>query len=513
LERAELVIVQEAFSTTATCAYADLLLPATTWGEKEGTVTNSERRISRVRSSVPAPAQTRHDWQIAVDFAQALAPRLGKPAALFDYPTPESVWNEHRESTRNRDLDITGMSYDLLESQGPQQWPMLEGAAQGKLRLYEDGVFPTPDGRARFVATPYKPVAEPREARYPFSLTTGRLRDQWHGMSRTGTLGRLFGHVPEPSLQMHRQDMERRLLKEGDLVQVSSRRASIVVPVQASAELGLSQVFMAMHWGQEFISGTSATGAPLAGVNALTTSAYCPDSKQPEFKHAAVKVLKAELPWSLVAVAWLDADRVLCAQSALRKCMGNFAYASCVPFARTTAFHGERSGLVFAAAHHEPVPAEVLLQIEKLLTLDDPHTVRYADPKQGQHRAALMRHGASEGTATLNAYLLAGDTSAHVWMQTLLMDALPAQRYGRALLLPSATPPIPVVSRGKAVCTCFDVSDAAITTQLAQCTGSAPERLQSLQQSLKCGTNCGSCLPQLQRMVRASLTQVHAPLP
>jgi len=518
LERAELVIVQEAFATTATCAYADLLLPATTWGEKEGTVTNSERRISRVRSAVSAPAQTRHDWQIAVDFAQALAPRLGKQAALFDYPTSESVWNEHRESTRDRDLDITGMSYALLESQGPQQWPMVEGAAHGLARLYEDGVFPTPDGRARFVAAPYKPVAEPREARYPFSLSTGRLRDQWHGMSRTGTLGRLFGHVPEPSLQMHRQDMERRLLKEGDLVQVTSRRASIVVPVQASAELGVSQVLMAMHWGQEYISGASATGTPLAGVNALTTSAYCPDSKQPEFKHAAVKVLKAELPWSVVAIAWLDADQVLSAQSALRECMGSFAYASCVPFARTTTAHGERSGLVFRAAHHEPVPTAVLLHIEKQLALDDPHTVRYADPKRGQHRAALMRHGAggagasagagaSEDAVTLNGFLLAGDTSAHIWMRTLLMDALPAQRYGRALLVPGSTPPVPVVSRGTAVCTCFDVTDTAITTQLAQCTGTAPERLHSLQQSLQCGTNCGSCLPQLQRMVRASMAQ------
>ena len=143
---------------------------------------------------------------------------------MFPYPTAESVWNEHRESTRGRDLDITGMDYAQLEAT-PLQWPMPEGASAGKVRLYEDGVFPTPDGRARFANVAYKPVAEPREARYPFSLTTGRLRDQWHGMSRTGTLGRLFGHVAEPTVQMNPQDMARRLLKEGDLVHVALRTA------------------------------------------------------------------------------------------------------------------------------------------------------------------------------------------------------------------------------------------------------------------------------------------------
>jgi len=171
LERVEFVIVQEAFSTTATAAYADLLLPATTWGEKVGSVTNSERRISLVRPAVKAPGSTRHDWQIAVDIARRLEARLPErlngQTTLFAYDTAESVWNEHRESTRGRDLDITGLSFDLIERQGPQQWPMPEGAATGKARLYEDGVFPTEDGRARFSAAEFRPVAEPRDARYP----------------------------------------------------------------------------------------------------------------------------------------------------------------------------------------------------------------------------------------------------------------------------------------------------------------------------------------------------------
>ncbi|MDP2742242.1 MAG: molybdopterin-dependent oxidoreductase, partial [Hydrogenophaga sp.] len=215
LERAEFVVVQEAFATATTCDFADLLLPATTWGEKEGTVTNSERRISRARAAVPSPGEARHDWQIVVDFAQRIETMLrpGQPT-LLPYDTPESIWIEHRESTRGRDLDITGLSYAMLDKQGPQQWPLREGAAQGKERLYEDGNFPTADGKARFAALTWKPVAEPRESRFPFSLTTGRLRDQWHGMTRTGTLGRLFGHVSEPMVQMHPQDIERRALKD-----------------------------------------------------------------------------------------------------------------------------------------------------------------------------------------------------------------------------------------------------------------------------------------------------------
>ncbi|MES3014966.1 MAG: nitrate reductase, partial [Pseudomonadota bacterium] len=290
LEVAEFVVVQEAFATTATCAWADLLLPASTWGEKDGTVTNSERRISRVRSAMPAVGQARDDWRIAADFARRLEARLQPGGSTrFAWPTPEWVWNEHRESTRGRDLDITGLSYAALEL-GAQQWPFPEGASTGRARLYEDGIYPTDDGRATFVDTPYVKLAEPRDVRYPFSLNTGRLRDQWHGMSRTGTIGRLFGHVPEPSIEMHGQDMQRLGIKDGDLVQVTSKRGSIVLPARASEQQSLAQAFIAMHWGDEFLSGSTSTGQRAAGVNALTSPAFCPSSKQPELKHAAVKI-------------------------------------------------------------------------------------------------------------------------------------------------------------------------------------------------------------------------------
>ena len=537
LERAEFVVVQEAFATASTCDFADLLLPATTWGEKEGTVTNSERRITRVRAAVPAPGETRHDWSIAVDFARRLEKllpvrpepvtvrpepveglRQAQPErSLFPYQTPEHIWLEHRESTRGRDLDITGLTYAKIE-QAPQQWPCPAGLAfggnddvnatalpgsrtgessTGRARLYEDAIFPTPDGKAKFANTVYKPVAEPRESRYPFSLSTGRLRDQWHGMTRTVTLGRLFGHVAEPSIQMHPQDMARRLLNEGDLVHVTSKRGSILVPVQASAELGLSQVFMAMHWGEEFLSGVSSTGQRLAGVNALTTSTYCPSSKQPELKHAAVKVLKAELPWTLLAMAWLPEDRMLAAREALKPLMAQFPYASLVPFGR------ERSGLLFRAAAHDAPDAALLEQIEQLLALDGASVLRYADKKKGQRRSVhLVRTQTQTGEQVmLEGFMLAGDTSAQSWIKTLLQDELPAQAYGRLLLSPGAKAPVAVQSRGKQVCTCFNVTDEAITACLANTTGNDDARLAALQGTLKCGTNCGSCLPELKRLV------------
>lgn len=493
LQRAEFVVVQEAFATAATCDYADLLLPASTWGEKEGTVTNSERCISRVRAAVAPAGQARPDWQIARDLATRLqALGLGTPGLRMDYASPEAIWNEHRASTRGRDLDITGLSYALLE-QAPQHWPCPVGQPTGQARLYEDGRFATPDGRARFVATPYRPLAEPRESRYPYALTTGRLRDQWHGMSRTGTLARLFGHVAEPSVQMNPLDMAQRGLNAGELVHVTSKRGSLLVPVQPSEDLGRQQAFMAMHWGSEYLNGLSSTGEPLAGVNALTTSARCPSSHQPELKHAAVKILKAELPWTLLAMAWLPEGSALAAREALRRLMPRFAFASCVPFGR------ERSGVLLRAAAHEPPAADLLETIVHCLGLQADQALHYQDARRGQRRAVRLDR---QGSVTLvQAFLLAGDTQSQAWLKTLLEDELPAQDYGRALLQGGARAPLALAPRSRQICTCLNVNENTILTQLSQCTGSANTRLSALQAALKCGTQCGSCVPELRRLI------------
>ncbi|WP_350296580.1 molybdopterin-dependent oxidoreductase [Limnohabitans sp. Rim8] len=517
LERAEFVVVQEAFATAATCDWADLLLPATTWGEKEGTVTNSERRISRVRAAVPPPGQARHDWQIVVDLGRRLEKTLARsaphtaPNCLFAFDTPEAIWNEHRASTRGRDLDITGLSYALLEQAGPQQWPFTQGATQGLARLYEDGQFPTANGKAKFAAVTWQDVAEPRVSRFPFSLTTGHLRDQWHGMTRTGTLGRLFAHVPEPVVQMHGPDMKRHGIAEGELVFVTSKRGSLVVPAQASNTLQSAQVFMAMHWGSDVLSGRDNQGRPLAGVNALTTSDFCATAKQPELKHAAVRILKAELPWGLIGMAWLPEEQLWSARQTLQNLMPRFSFAFCVPFSQASAL-GEvtaHSGLLFRAADDQAPDAAVLVQIAACLGLNQPGVMHYQDARRGQRRAAhLSAPQGPKADRHLTAFMLAGDTQSAEWLQAVLFNQNAAQGFGRHLLQPSKKPPVPLAAAPKQVCSCWNVSEDAILNCLRPLQGESETKLTHLQAELQCGTQCGSCVPELRRLIRQNSSSV-----
>lgn len=513
LTAAEFVVVQEAFATTATATYADLLLPASSWGEKDGTVTNSERRISRVQAARPPLGESRHDWAILTDLGQRLEQRLKNRTAtyqagqttLFPYDSPESIWNEHRESTRGRDLDITGLSYGLLETQGPQQWPMPEGATQGQARLYTDGRFATSDGKARFVATRYEPVAEPRDARYPYSLNTGRLRDQWHSMSRTGTLGRLFGHVSEPAIDLNPADMTRMGLQAGDLVEVSSKRGQIVLPAQPSDAIAPMQGFIAMHWGEEFLSGHDNKGQAATGVNTLTISATCPKSMQPELKHAAVKIVPAELPWRILAVAWLPEAQALAVREAFKPLMSAFGFASCVPFGREPHPRGV-VGLMFRAAALEAASDTLIQQIEALLGIQGPDVLRFQDRTQGQHRAMRLRR--MEQGHTLEAFVLAGDISAQAWITPLLQDELLADAYGRALLSPGEQPPVAIESKGRQICTCFNITEPCIVEAVKQYSGDTDSRLAQLQGQLKCGTNCGSCIPELRKIIKLHPAQI-----
>ena len=495
LERAEFVVLQEAYTSTATAAYADLLLPASSWGEKEGTVTNSERCISRVRAAVPPPGAARADWAIAVDVARRLERRLApvrvagqEGRSMFDYATPEAVWNEHRESTRGRDLDITGLSYDSLDT--PQPWPFASGAAQGSARLYTDGRFATADGRARFVAPAWRGPAEPRDARFPISLNTGRLRDQWHGMSRTGTLGRLFAHSSEPQLQMHPQELQRRHWAEGELVQISSRRGRLVLPVAASTEVAPAQAFIAMHWGSEYLAGL--------GVNALTSPAVCPQSQQPELKHAAVRLERAALPWQISAAVWLPADQLLARRETLRGFFDEFNYAHCVPFGRETEGPGPgRLGLRFRAALPAAASEALMMRLSDALGLAGRPLLHYADRRSSQQRLMAL---AADGT--LDGFLLAGNIAADAWVLPLLQQAQPAAALGRALLTGGAQPPRSLPPASRQVCACHDVSETRIQAALAKGSGDADERLRQLQQTLHCGTDCGSCLPALRNLVQ-----------
>ena len=340
LQAADYVVLQEAFADTETADYADLLLPAAAWGEKSGTVTNSERRISRVRAAVPAPGEARPDWRIAVDFARRLGAALDHPAAerLFPYADPEAIFNEHRATTEGRDLDIGGLSYARLEQAGPQQWPFPAGAASGQARLYEDGRFPTASGRARFVAVEHRPTADEAQPGYPISLLNGRMRDQWHGMSRTGTVPRLYNVEDEPVLSMHPCDMRHRGLDDGDLAEVRNGRGYLRVRVRRGDGLRRGCAWLPMHWGSRFMNSP--------GANAVVCDAVDPWSQQPELKHAAVEIERLDLPYPLAVIRrCADRDEALALLGAARPLLAEFPYA-------TLALHGQQQAplVVFRAA-------------------------------------------------------------------------------------------------------------------------------------------------------------------
>jgi assimilatory nitrate reductase catalytic subunit len=474
LERAELVVVQDAYRNTETAAYADVFLPAAGWGEKEGTMTNSERRISRVRAAVKPPGEARPDWKIAVDFARRLLPQ---GEALFPYQTPESIFNEHRETTRGRDLDITGLSYRLLDERGPQQWPFPEKAGTGRKRLYEDGVFPTKSGRAHFVATPYQPVAEATDARYPLRLTTGRLRDQWHTMSRTGTVASLFAHEPEPRVMAHPEDLAGLGIKDSELIRIASRRGHVYARAAADLDLARGVVFAPMHWGARFLGG-----AGRRGINELTLGALDPSSRQPELKHCAVSLEKAQLPWRLVAFGYADFEA-----------LGKFMQAT--PCAVRTLIGRERPGVRLALAAEEPPPAKLLGEIDALFGLDAEDVVHIDIAKGMGRRVAL-------DADVVRAVRLSGDTAAEPWLRELWERAVPVGELGRYLSLPVDAPPGTPPPRGRTVCNCFDVAEGDIRIFLGE-----SKSLADLQASLKCGTSCGSCLPELRRMATAQASR------
>jgi assimilatory nitrate reductase catalytic subunit len=440
-------------------------------------MTNSERRISRVRAVVPPLGEAKPDWKIAVEFSRKLFPEKSQ---LMKYETAEEVFAEHRESTRGRDLDITGLSYPLLDERGPQQWPYPEGARDGKKRLYEDGVFPTANGRARFVATPYRTLAEPPDDRYPLRLNTGRLRDQWHSMSRTGTIPRLFAHEPEPRLKVNPADLARFNVKDGDLARVSSRRGALHIQAAGDTDVPPGMVFLAMHWGARYLGGADS-----GGVNGLTIGALDPSSKQPELKHCAVRIEPADLPWRIVAFG--RAGSASSIFNALDPVM------SSAPYAVRTLIGRDEAGVRISLASQEPLPAPVVRLIDAAFALDAADGVRY---EGGLQCVAL------EGD-TVRAVRLSGDTGAERWMRDAWERGLPVPQLRRLPALPVDTQ---AMRGARTLCGCFDVAESQIDAFL-----SAPQAsLSALQASLKCGTNCGSCMPEIRRKIAE---RARAPVP
>ena len=471
------VVVQEAFANTETCRYADLLLPAASWGEKEGTVTNSERRITHVRQAVPAPAEARPDWAITSDFARRLEALL-RPgqASLFDFDSPQALFDEYKYLTEHRDLDLCGLSYALLDAQGPQQWPFPRGASAGTARLYANAQFPTLTGRAHFIADAYRAPQEKRDTRFTLSLNTGRLRDQWHGMSRTGTATRLFAHAEEAVVSLHPDELRRRRLQDGQLVTLKSRRGSLVLPVHSDDSVRSGHAYLPMHWGDRFIKGL--------GTNVLTSPAFDPLSKQPELKHAAVEVSKVDLPWQLFALVEGDVQNRL---AALRPLLEGFTYASLVPCGR------EHPALVLRAAAAVPPDNALLAQIDQFLGLNDGPVLAYDDPRKAVGKRVRIEDG------RITAIRLAGETAARDWLKNLWQEQRADAELRRWFLAPLSTPPGSTEapsSGGKTVCSCMNVSRNAICAGIGRGLD-----LAGLKQELGCGSQCGSCVPEIKQLL------------
>jgi assimilatory nitrate reductase catalytic subunit len=482
LQACPFVVLQEAFRTTETARFADLLLPAASWGEKEGTVTNSERRISHVRKAVAAPGQARADWAITVDFARRLEARLraSSPNArrsLFDFHQPQALFDEYKYLTQGRDLDLAGISYEVLDHSGPQQWPFPTGATQGTSRLYGDGRFPTDSGRARFISEPYCAALEVRDAGFPLTLNTGRLRDQWHGMSRTGTAARLFGHVSEATLSLHPEELARHRVQVGDLVHVSSRRGSLVVPVASDDGVGPGHAFLPMHWGERFLKG---------GVNLLTQPAFDPISKQPELKHSGIRIDKADLPWRLFILIEGNVQPHL---DALRSLCDELRYVSIGLAGR------DRPALLLRAASKVAADGQLLEKIDRLLGLDQGTVLAYDDSARGVSKRIRLDNG------RISAVRLAGEILAQNWLQRLWLEGTQIDgQMRRWLLAPIGSPPGQTAGQqsSKTLCNCMNISETAVCEAIAK-----GMNLGQLKTHLGCGTVCGSCVPEIKRLLTA----------
>ncbi len=276
MNKASLIVVQDAYHPTETTELAHVLLPAAQFTEKEWTSTSSERLVSYSPQLRSAPGDALPDWQIIARFAQ----RAG--FAGFDYRSAAEVWDEFRELTTGRPCDMTGITAARLRRERHVYWPCPSLEHPGEKRRYQDRRFPTPDGRAIFLPRDHREPREKPDHEFPFVLTTGRLYSHWHTLTRTRHCAKLVRREPGPFVEIHPSDARSLEVDDGDLVQISSRRGTIRLPVRLSEAVPTGTVFLPFHWGDRF----SADNA----VNYLTISATGRVAKQPELKFCAVDV-------------------------------------------------------------------------------------------------------------------------------------------------------------------------------------------------------------------------------
>ena len=472
---------------TDTTRFAEVVLPAAAWGEKDGTATNSERCISRQRAFRPAPGDARPDWWMLMEVAR----RMGWGAA-FAYRRPADIFREHaalsafeNDGRRRRLFDIGALadvSDEDYQNLAPTRWPLPRGGPQSRTndkRLFANGRgFATPDGRARFVPTPYRPPAVPADDQWPLILNTGRVRDQWHTMTRTGRLPRLMAHEREPVLDVHPADAGRFGLGDGSLARVESRHGATVLPVRLSRDLREGETFAPMHWTDRFTSA--------GPIDALVGAATDPVSGQPELKATPVRVSPVTPQWHGVLLR--GSEQVP---------RGPYYWAR-VPVER---------GHAFTLTGWEPLPSDSGSKFWISALLDAPpaaELVIYADPARGTFRYA------SVVGRRLEACLFIAKNAATLPSRDTLLAHLGTRLDpdARAFVLAGA-PAGTALERaaGKTICACFGVGLTTLHGAIAQ------RRLTSVAEIgavLRAGTNCGSCIPELKAILSSAQVETSA---
>jgi assimilatory nitrate reductase catalytic subunit len=472
---------------TDTTRFADVVLPAAGWGEKDGTVTNSERCISRQRAFRPAPGDARPDWWALAQVAR----RMGWETA-FAYRKPADIFREHaalsafeNDGPKRRLFDIgalADMSDEDYENLAPTRWPLPRGAAPSRAnggRLFGDGKrFSTSDGRARFVPTPYRPPAVATDDQWPLILNTGRVRDQWHTMTRTGRLPRLMAHEREPMLDLHPADAKRFGLADGSLARVESPHGAIVLPVRLSNDLRAGEVFAPMHWNDGFTSA--------GPIDALVGAATDPVSGQPELKATPVRVAPVAAQWH--ALLLRGGEQVP---------RGPYYWAR-VPLER---------GHAFTLVGWEALPSDSGSKFWISALLDAPpaaELVIYADPSRGTFRYASVVGRRLEACLFI-ARNAAALPSRHALAAVLGTRLDPDTR---AFVLAGAPAGAALQNTaGKTICACFGVGLHTLHGAIAQRRVTSVAEIGAV---LRAGTNCGSCIPELKAILRSAHVETSA---
>jgi assimilatory nitrate reductase catalytic subunit len=280
LESLDFLVVQDGFHPTPTSSFADLVLPAAIWGEKEGTYTNSERRVSKVNRAVTPPEEAKPDFDIFLELAGA----LGVRDELFPgWSSPRDAFEEWKQVSSGRLCDYSGMTYEAIEEHGGVQWPFPAGATDPERtrRLYADGVFQTDDGRARLIPVSWAPFPEQPSTAYPLILNTGRTVEHWHTRTKTGKVPILEQLSPNAWVEMNPRDARALRLKPQDRVDVVSRRGRVRdIELRLTETVAPGQVFVPFHYAE-------------ANANQMTQSAFDPVSREPNYKQSAVRVERA----------------------------------------------------------------------------------------------------------------------------------------------------------------------------------------------------------------------------